>query len=138
MTDFKDALLKGLNAHKSVVAAHDEIVEVLAKASQDIASVVGVPVTLQIQSVDEPVTVGMPLPRRKVDRLTAREPSGRWEPLAGIEFGELGYPVTLRWDGHAEYGSDREGFERALGNVLQAAGAGKAIKKLVAPVKQAS
>src|SRR5690349_7067529 len=122
MTTFGDALRKGMDAHTRAAAARREMDEVLAQASQEIAAVVGAPISLRFDVVDRPrrepnlqeTRLGQPAPREKVTMLVAKLSSGPFERLADIELSEIGYPIELRWGDHVEHAGDRSGFEAAL------------------------
>jgi hypothetical protein len=140
MANFGEALKKGLDAHKRAAEARKEMEEVLAAASAEVASITGARISLQFQTVDRSVReashaevlVGIPAPREKITALTARLDTGSFAPLAEVTFGELGYPVRLRWENRFDSAYDRASFEELLKTILEHSATGEKIAALIA------
>jgi hypothetical protein len=139
MAGFADALKKGLLAHQHADEARREMDEVLAIASTDVAAVTGAPISLRFDLIDRPLRAQSMLgvaqvvaaPREKVTGLIARHHSGRFDPLAEVSFGELGYPVTLRWENRVDSANNRASFEELIEALLAHSATGAKIAKLV-------
>ncbi|KYF52938.1 hypothetical protein BE08_44930 [Sorangium cellulosum] len=114
--------------------------EVLAAASAEVAMITGAPISLRFQMVDRPTressihekAMGIPAPREKITALTARLDTGPFAPLAEVTFGELGYPVRLRWENRFDSVSDRASFEEVLKTILEHSATGEKIAALIA------
>ena len=133
MADFGNALKKGLEAHKRAAAARREMEEVLAAASTEVADVTGSPISLRFQVVDRPSVPGSgEAPREKTDALMARLDNGHWVMLGEVTFGELGYPVTIRWQNNRDSANDRAAFEELIKTLLEHSAVGAKIAALIA------
>jgi hypothetical protein len=139
MAGFADALKKGLEAHQRAAEARYEMDEVLKAASVDIRAVTGAPISLRFSQIDRPqgtrVVLAPPLaaaaPREKVTGLIARHDSGDYAALAEVSFGELGYPVILRWENRADSAENRTSFEASIEALLAHSATGAKLAKLV-------
>lgn len=123
---FKDALQKGLAAHKRAAEARAEMNEVLASASAEVAEITGAPITLQFEQLHRPLQ-----PLQKFTALTASSTGVSPAALAEVTFGELGYPLTLRWEDQLEFAQERVSFEEALKRLLGHAATGQKIATLI-------
>jgi hypothetical protein len=136
MAGFGEALKKGLEAHRRAAEARKEMDDVLAAASADVAAVTSASISLQFQVVDrEPSLVDKfqltPAPREKFTALTARSISGTSRVLGEVTFGELGYPVTIRWEDRMDAAYDRASFEELITTILAHGATGKKIAELI-------
>jgi len=131
MADFEDALRKGLESHKRAAEARKVMEEVLASASKAMATVTGSPISLRFQVVDRPRIPGSEGPRDKVEALTARLETAAFTVLGEVSFGELGYPVTVRWQNNRDSANDRAGFEALVETLLAHSSTGAKIAALV-------
>lgn len=139
MASFGEALKKGLDAHKRAAEARKEMEEVLAAASAEVATITGTPITLRFETVEHAVReashaevlVGIPAPRQTITALTARLDTGPFTPLAEVSFGELGYPVRLRWENRFDSANDRASFEELLKAILEHSATGEKISALI-------
>jgi len=126
MTSFAEALKKGLDVHKRAAEARNEMDEVLAAASKEVSEVLQGEISFRFQAVDRPARVqssrellaGVPAPREQSQALTARSQHSAPSVLAEVGFGELGYPVTLRWESEFRMADDRDGFETVIKDLL--------------------
>lgn len=140
MASFGDALKKGLDAHKRAAEARKEMEEVLAAASEEVAAIIGAPISLRFQTVDRPAResslseniMGISAPREKITALTARLDTGSFALLAEVTFGQLGYPAKLRWENRFDSASDRASFEELIKTLLEHSATGEKIAKLIA------
>ena len=138
---FGEAARKGLGAHSRAAAARREMEDVLRQASADLTDTLGVEVALLFDQLDRPareqstaeIIAGVPAPRVKVDALMARlrSGSGRSVPLAEVEFGALGYPVTVRYVHEWASAESKASFEQVLVKLLEDPATGEALAKLV-------
>ncbi|WP_437874289.1 hypothetical protein [Sorangium sp. So ce513] len=62
----------------------------------------------------------------------ARATDDRLRALAEVTFGELGYPVRLRWENRFDSVSDRASFEEVLKKILEHSATGEKIAELIA------
>lgn len=137
MAGFGEALKKGLEAHRRAAEARKEMDDVLAAASADVAAVTSASISLQFQVVDhtqrEPslVEVAQLVPREKFTALTARSMSGTFRALGEVTFGELGYPVRIRWEDRIASAYDRASFEELIATILAHGATGKKIAELI-------
>ncbi|WP_437684733.1 hypothetical protein [Sorangium sp. So ce176] len=139
MASFGEALKKGLDAHKRAAAARAEMEEVLAAASAEVATITGASISLQFQTVHRPVRgssiherlVGISVPHEEITALTARLDTGPFASLAEVTFGELGYPVRLRWENRFDSANDRASFEELLKTMLEHSTTGEKIAALI-------
>jgi hypothetical protein len=139
MSEFGNALRKGIGAHERAAAARREMDAVLSQASKEVQDVVGAPISLQFEAVDRPTREksvaesigGIPAPRETVTMIIAKTPRGPSERLAEAELSEIGYPVTLRWGHQRERASDRSSFELVLARLLESAITGEKIARLL-------
>jgi len=132
MTSFLEALKKGTDAHNRALAARVQVDEVLAKASAEIAEFDrDAGLTLHVEVVDRPKWLGHPEPREKVTMIVAKTGRGARASLSEIEFSEMGFPVTLRWERHVERANDRESFEQVLQALLESSSTGEKIALLL-------
>jgi len=139
MTNFGEALRKGLDSHKQAEEAHKELSEILAAASKDMSEVLNEEISLQFEVIGRPARAqssveqlaGVPAPRENITALTAKLRRSKFEMLAEATFGELGYPVTLRWENEFRLAPDRDAFEAVLQELLARSGTGAKIKKLL-------
>ena len=126
---------QGMNSEE-MQRARAEMDEVLGAASKEVSAVIGQDITLQFQVVDRPPTatqlrVGLLAPPVKITALVARDRGGRFEVLAEVTFGELGYPASLRWEDRHDSFSDRRSFEEVLQELLAHSATGAKIKRLM-------
>jgi hypothetical protein len=139
MASFGEALKKGLEAHRRAAETRREIDEVLAAASADVAAVTSAPISLQLQVVDRPKREPsfvenvhfIPPPREQFTALTARLSPGTFRVLGEVTFGELGYPVTIRWEDYMDSAYDRVSFEKLIATILAHGATGKHIAELI-------
>ncbi len=143
MTSFAEALKKGLGNHEQATEARKEMDSVLAAASRDVSEVMQMELSLRFQSEERPkrvqygnAMIGLTTPLESFTALVARSPRGR-EILAEVKFGELGYPMSLRWDGEFRSVPDRAAFEEAIADLLSQGVTGERIKALVERSSQA-
>lgn len=138
MTSYADALRKGLAAHRQSERARHQMEEVLSAASKEIGELLQTDVALRFETHERykrvPPTaeapVGVSASREVFTGLIARSPHG-FEVLADIKFGELGYPVTLRWEGDFRQADDRAAFESVLAELLESRQTGGKLQQLV-------
>jgi hypothetical protein len=57
--------------------------------------------------------------------------ANQFEHLADVSFGELGYPITLRWGNERGYATDRAEFEGALAQLLESRITGERIGRVL-------
>jgi hypothetical protein len=147
MAGFGDALKKGLDAHRRADEARKEMDEVLSAASADVAAVTGAPISLRFDTSDPierlkaagTVILG-PTQRKPITALVARLRSDLWTVLAEVSLGQLGYPVTLRWENRLDSASDRASFEELIKKLLEHSATGEKIAGLIpgrSPLKRA-
>lgn len=144
MAGFGDALRKGLDAHRRADDAEKEMNEVLAAASADVTSVMQAPISFRfgavsshsLASATSEVLIGEVLtgevPSREKRNILAAQLAGQgWVFLAEVTFGELGYPVTLRWEHMYDTATDRASFEEAIKALLAHSATGAKIARLL-------
>lgn len=130
MTGFSDALRKGLDAHTKFDQARHEMEQVLQTASAEVTSVLQAEVSLQFQGASRALG-GTRAPTVKYTAIVATTPANRSEELAEASFGELGYPVNLRWQDRFEVAQDRPGFEAVIQSLLASRGTGAKLSALI-------
>jgi hypothetical protein len=141
MAKFADATRKGLNAYERARAARTEMNDVLRQASLELSSAADRDIALRLERERRPArdassfeAAGItPPPTEMVVVLKLRQeaPVAVSVSLAELEFGELGYPVHLRWRGVAQSAGDRNGFESALVELLQSSYTGAKVAGLI-------
>jgi hypothetical protein len=137
MTTFGEALKKGLDAHQHADQARREMDAVLAAASREVTEVIGRPITFQLENIDhwarelERGIWNNSAPKPKGISLPARLDTGGVAVLAEVSFGELGYPVRLRWEDMVEVVNDRASFEEVVKALVAHAATGKKIVALL-------
>lgn len=141
MTDFGEAFKKGLDGHKKHEETRREIDEVLNSASIEVTRIAGAPIKLGVETIDRPAReqsraermAQVPAPREKSTVLTARSQGLQFQALADFTFGDLGFPVTLRWADQFRMATDRAGFEAVLADLLGHSATGAKLAKLLSP-----
>jgi hypothetical protein len=136
MAGFGEALKKGLEAHRRAAEARKEMDDVLAAASADVAAVTDLELK---RAGDRPkrepslvdIAQHIAAPREKFTALTALSISGTFRVLGEVTFGELGYPVTIRWEDRIDSAYDRASFEELIATILAHGATGKKIAELV-------
>ena len=119
MTNFAEALRKGIEDDKRAREARAQMDGVLAIASKQVSDFMNAELTLQIEDVDQPVmATGVSVSRRVAPALTAKRRDGRFKVLAEVRFGALGYPVSLRWANDSLTAETRADFESILQELL--------------------
>jgi hypothetical protein len=139
MTNFKDALARGMQANERAKIARREIDEVLKAASEEVSAFLNARVDLRIEGVGGLKGLGLafqslastPPPREKVTALVANYVGERRVGLAEVQFSEVGFPVTMRWDHEYQQAGNREEFEQALSALFASATTGEKLSKLV-------
>lgn len=132
MVDFGNALKKGLEAHKRAAEARKEMEDVLAAASSEMKAVTNSPISLQFQEVARSRVPGTSVIQGKPDALTARLDTGPFTVLGEVTFGDLGYPVTVRWQNNRDSANDRASFEELIKTILEHSATGAEIAALIA------
>jgi hypothetical protein len=138
MADFREALKKGMEANERAKQAKIEMTFVLREAAVAISDIAGKAVDLAFEVVRRPVrskslAENLQLsdpPTTAVTVLRARTTMSHVD-LADIEFGELGYPVSLRWSDQSLYAENGVDFEVGMTRLLGSAATGAAIAALV-------
>ncbi len=139
MTTFSEALAQGMKAHERATAARGEIDGVLAAASHELTAFLKTRVVLVIQVVDRPArdvtareqAAGLSAPREKTTMLIAKTENGAWQGLAEVQFAEIGFPISLRWDANYQQAAKRDEFEQVLSALFASASTGEKLSKLV-------
>jgi len=133
--NFVDAARKGMDAHNRAIAARREQDEVLRDASKQMTDAFGTELTLCFTGVAKGLAAAILGGKREppvLDTLEVTSKSGRSRKLASVSFGEMGYPLTLRWADRSEYAADREAFEATLQQLLESRAAGEQIAYVLA------
>ncbi len=144
MAGFGDALRKGLDAHRRADDAEKEMNEVLDAASTDVTSVMQAPISFRFGAVSSQSLASATSDVRIGEVLFGEVPSGEkrntlaaqladrgWVFLAEVTFGELGYPVTLRWEHMYDTATDRASFEEVIKTLLAHSATGAKIARLL-------
>ncbi|KYF78825.1 hypothetical protein BE11_37660 [Sorangium cellulosum] len=113
--------------------------DVLATASAEVTMITGAPIALRFETIEHAVReashaellMGIPAPHEKITALAARLGTGRSVMLAEVTFGELGYPVRLRWENRFDSANDRASFEEVLKTMLEHSATGEKIAALI-------
>lgn len=134
--NFVAAVRKGLDANDRAIAARQEMDAVLQEASKQLTEALGAELILQfvgslvgtVQAITNKLA-GTDVPPMGV--LEVVNKASQFEHLADVSFGELGYPVTLRWGNERGYATNRAEFEVALTQLLESRITGERIGRVL-------
>ena len=141
MSNFKDALLKGLEAQKKLEQTKRDLAKVLEEATEAVTDVLGTDTVFKlnvssktIEGVQTRIAEAMGFVPSKTRQeywvIQASKPKALVN-LAEVEFSETGYPVTFTWPDRSATAFKPEDLAQAVEEVLSSRYVGEKLSSWV-------
>lgn len=143
MSNFRDALRKGLDAQAKLTNAQADLRDVLSRVTVELADVLGSETQFRlsnsyklveaIQTVADKVIGALPRQIRTHTWVVEVKNATHQVNLAEVTFSEAGYPITIEWPGNSAYAADKASLTAAMESLLCSRIAGEKLGPFVVP-----
>ncbi len=143
MSNFKEALRKGLDAQEKLTRAQADLRDVLSRVTVELADALGSETQFclsnsyklvdAIQTMADKVIGALPREIRKHTWVIEVKNAAHQVTLAEVAFSEAGYPITIEWPGNSAYAADTPSLSNAMESLLSSRITGEKLGPFILP-----